>query len=247
MQKYSIPLSVKNSARIQAQAETWRKDKLSVRHTPGVAKHFITISRQFGCGAYPLAEMLADKIAQEIDGDPWAVYDRALVDRISSDHKLSKDLIVALSKDVRTEMDETWLGLLKSFTPELKVYRSMVSTIRLLAMHGNAIIVGRGSAILTRDMPGGLHVRLTAPTEWRIRNVMDVFKLAYQDAKDHLVKMDEERESFIRKYLNADITDPDNYHMILNNAILQSSEMAAAITSALKQTIKLESEFEVFG
>ena len=247
MQKFSIPMSSKNSARIQAQAETWRKEKLSAVPAASAAKHFITISRQFGCGAYALAEMLIDRIGHEIGDDSWAVYDRALVDKISSDHKLSKDLIVALSEDVRTEMDETWLGLLKSFTPELKVYRSMVSTIRLLAMHGNAIIVGRGSAILTRDMPGGLHVRLTAPTEWRIRNVMDVFKLAYQDAKDHLVKMDEERESFIRKYLNADIIDPDNYHMILNNGMMESSEMAAAITSALKQMIKLESEFAIFG
>ena len=233
MRKHLLPLSRKNEAQISAQIEKWRKR--SAEPEPEKAPPFITISRQFGCGAYPLAEAIAAKLmALDGGGRPWAVYDKALVEKIAEDNQLSEQLVANLSVNMRTEMEESVLGLLKHFTPELKVYRLMVSTIRTLAALGGVIIVGRGGALLTKDLPGGLHVRLIAPLEWRMEQTMKAMDQPRQGAKDIIQKMDDEREAFLKKYLSADSNNPNNYHLILNMAKMSKEQMVDCIAGALR-------------
>jgi cytidylate kinase len=226
MKTHSLPLSLKNQAHIAAQSEEWR--------TAGMEKKisqapFITISRQFGCGAFPLAEAIADQLMKDNPGVHWAVYDRELIRKIAEDNKLSEEVVSTLGKKKQSEFDETVLSLLSRFTPELKVYKSTVSTIRALAAHGNVIIIGRGGAILTKDMPGGLHLRLIAPLEWRVERVMKIFEMGKSEAKKYIVKMDAEREAYIKKYLNVNVADPLNYQLIFNNASLETEKMVKAV------------------
>jgi cytidylate kinase len=233
MNKYTIPLSKKNKAKISAQAEYWAKavpsGKVEITGQP-----FITISRQFGCGAFLVAEALAERLNQMSEKEfPWAVYDRALVAKIADDHKLSEELVMRLSRKLRTELEESALGLLSSFTPEIKVYKSTVATVRALAMHGRVIIVGRGGAVLTRDIPGGLHIRLIAPLEWRTERVAKLFNMELKEAKDYVVRMDAEREKYISKYLGADIADNYHYDVIFNNSKVSTEKMVEAVVKLL--------------
>lgn len=232
MNKYLLPLSRKNNAQIAAQIEIWRKR--ATESEPEKAPPFITFSRQFGCGAFPLAETIAlEMMSRNSEELPWAVYDQALVKKIADDHKLSEGIVNSLGKKLRTEIEESVLGLLKHFTPELKIYRSLVATIRTLAVHGRVIIVGRGGAILTRDMPGGLHVRLIAPYDWRVEQTAKRMKSSIDKAKDHVSTMDAEREAYIKKYLGVNVDDPVNYHLLFNNAKMSTEQIVSAVYSAL--------------
>jgi len=235
MKKYSAPLSRKNQGQIAVQTENWRKALAGGKEIPPVkSAPFITISRQFGCGAFPLAEAIAEELMKrEAEKLPWAVYDKALVEKIAEDHQLSEEIVASLGKKLRSEMEESALGLLKSFTPELKIYRSMAQTLRALAQHGRVIIVGRGGAVLTKDLPGGFHIRLIAPLEWRVERVREIFKMDYQEAKEYTTKMDGEREAFLRRYLNADAGDPFHYHLILNNALMTLEQKVKAVAGAV--------------
>ncbi len=235
MKKYSAPLSKKNRGQIAVQTENWRKTAGAGKETlPLKSTPFITISRQFGCGAFPLAEAIAEELMKrDPEKLPWAVYDKALVEKIAQDHQMSEEIVSSLGKKLRSEMEESALGLFKYFTPELKIYRSMVQTLRALAQHGRVIIVGRGGAILTKDLPGGFHLRLIAPLEWRAERVAELFKLNLTEAKEYTIKMDAEREGFLRKYLNADAGDPTHYHMILNNARLTLEQKVKAVAGAV--------------
>ena len=238
MKKYLVPLSKKNRAKIAVQAESWRKHRSFITDTTDakLVIPFITISRQFGCGAFPLAEAIANRLTKEDDSDyPWAVYDRALVQRIAEDHKMTEELVASLGQENKTELEESVMGLMGSFTPELKIYRSMVSTIKALAMHGRVIIVGRGGAILTRDMPGGFHIRLIAPFDWRADKVKAQSNMTLQAAKEYVTKMDAEREQFLQKYLNADCSDPYYYHLILNNSKMNTEQMVETVVSVVKK------------
>ena len=101
MEKYLIPLSKRNSALISAQSEAWRRRNLEAKAGEKSLESapFITISRQFGCGAFPLAEAITSKLNEGTVSDPpWAVYDRALVERIAADHQLSEELVELLQK-----------------------------------------------------------------------------------------------------------------------------------------------------
>lgn len=217
--------------------ESWRKLSSLTSETQGAGiAPFFTISRQFGCGAFPLAEALAEKLLRQDNSQiPWAVYDQALVQKIADDHKLKKDLVESLSSKLRTEIEESVLGLLKHFVPELKVFRSLVSTIRVLAAHGWVILVGRGSAILTGDMPGGFHLRLIAPLEWRVEKTCENLKMTGKEAREHVIKMDTEREAFIKKYLNSNVENTENYNLIANCAKMTPSQIVEAVAGAMVQ------------
>ena len=54
---------------------------------------------------------------------------------------------------------------------KFKVYRRVASTIRALAGAGRAVIVGRGGAFITADLAAGIHVRIVAPAEFRVREM----------------------------------------------------------------------------
>jgi cytidylate kinase len=223
-------------AKVAAQNEAWRRAVIEQKELE-VKKGapFITISRQFGCGAFPLAEALAVRLSESGDKDyPWAVYDRALVEKIAKDHKLSADLVSSLGRDNRSELEESVLGLLNSFTPELRIYRSLVETVRALAMHGKTIIIGRGGAILTAGIPAGFHLRLIAPLEWRIKRVMEIFEIDRQTAEKKVARMDKEREKFLRKYLNTDPANVYFYHIIFNNAKMTTEMMVNAVLEGMK-------------
>jgi len=234
MKKYLLPLSKKNQGHIAVQTENWRRRASGKVERAGKPAPFITISRQFGCGAFPLAEAIAEELMKrDREKQPWAVYDKALVEKIAQDHQLSEEIVSSLGKKLRSEMEESVLGLLKHFTPELKIYRSMMQTVRALASHGRVIIVGRGGAILTKDLPGGFHVRLIAPLDWRINRVKEIFKLDDAEAKDYTIKMDGEREAFLRKYLNTDPGEAGHYDMILNNARMTLEQRVQAVAGGI--------------
>jgi cytidylate kinase len=236
MQKYLVPLSEKNRARISAQAEQWRRRNFAGTELKTEHHKFITISRQFGCGVHPLAETLADNLTSfNPKIPPWAVYDKLLIEKIAQDHNLSEDLIISFSRKLRSDFEDSLLGLLKSHTPELKVYRSMVSTIRALAMRGEAIIVGRGSGIITRDIPGGIHIRIIASKNYRAASAQEKFNITRDEAVDLINKMDEEREAFVKKYLNADINDPLNYNVVYNSEKLTTEEITASVASFFRE------------
>ncbi len=56
------------------------------------------------------------------------------------------------------------------------------------------ILIGRGGVTITRNHPKSLHVRLTAPLEWRINAVMEKRKLPEEKVKPYTIEMDIKRK-----------------------------------------------------
>ena len=46
--------------------------------------------------------------------------------------------------------------------------------IRNIAKTGYVIIVGRGGVAFANDNPASLHIKLTAPVEWRVERISNV-------------------------------------------------------------------------
>src|SRR5512140_3089313 len=65
-----------------------------------ILKPTVTISREFGCEAYPAAEKLK-KILEEKSGEPWALVDRTLIDEVARHHDLEADILHNLGKRPR--------------------------------------------------------------------------------------------------------------------------------------------------
>src|SRR5688572_1119723 len=137
---------------------------------------FVTISRQAGASGRSLAKQLAERLNNVDPGQlPWTTWDNELVEKVASEHYVSAARVEALEDERPSWFEECLAGLalggLGDWPDEFKVYHSVAVTIRALAEMGRVVVVGRGGAFITRDLPGGVHIRLVAPIDYRIETM----------------------------------------------------------------------------
>jgi hypothetical protein len=234
MAKSLLPAGVEN--RLKAQVEY--RHRLAKRDAgeKEVAQPapFITISRQFGCNAYALAERLAQRLNAEFPGWDCTIYDRKLLEVLAESEAITADIINSLSERTRGLIADWVDHIVAGKPPETQVFRHLARTFCSIAALGQAILIGRGGAAITRRIPTGIHVRLTAPIEWRIDNLKQNPDRTSDTSMETVKQADKERESFVRKYLGVDAHDPELYHLILNNQLLTMKEQVEIIVTLVQ-------------
>ena len=91
-----------------------------------------------------------------------------------------------------------------------------------LAASGNVVIVGRGSHIILKDMPGVLRAGVVARLEDRVAAIMDRERLSREEAQETIQARDQARAHYFRRFFGIEDPDsPELYHMVIN-----SSEMS---------------------
>lgn len=199
---------------------------------------FVTISREAGTGALGLGTQLAARLnGVDPPEHPWQCLDRELVQRIAADHHISADLIESLERSSHTWISEFFSGLSHADkTPsELAVFKRCVETMRALARAGHVILIGLGGMLITRDLPGGLHVRLVAPIEWRVRRLAENDRLSPSEARARVELLDSGRQAFFRRFWPGQPVTPECFHLTLNAALLGESQMVDAIVTLLRR------------
>lgn len=113
-----------------------------------------------------------------------------------------------------------------------EAYTDLIGRVmREYATEGGVIIVGRGSQIVLRDYTRVLHVRVQAPVEVRIRNIIKRQKVSYDVASDMVKESDRQRARYIKRYYYEDWDNPNLYDIIVNTNRM-SINMAAHFISA---------------
>ena len=216
-------------AAIQAE---WAAGKYVRSSRAGRAMPFVTIARQSGAGGHRLAHLLAERLKQERPGGPtWRPYDRELVEKVAQDHKLSAILIETLGDDERS-----WLSDVVGGRPdELALLRRVAATMRALAEAGHAIIVGRGSVFITRDMPGGLHVRLVAPFDCRVRRKAEQLGISEKKAAARLSKTDENRRQFYDRYFPDATLSAETFALTLNTSVIPDEKQLELVLQLIPE------------
>jgi hypothetical protein len=168
---------------------------------------------------------------------PWTVWDNELVERVAAEHHLPKRRVAALEDERPSWLEDALASLAisggKSAPDELAVFRRVGEAIRALAELGRVVIVGRGGAYVTRDMPGGLHVRLVAPLEFRIAATAEVQGISKAAAAAWVRDKDASREAFYRRHWPTRPVAPERFSMLLNAAALSIPQQVGAIVGAL--------------
>lgn len=185
-----------------------------------VARAFVTISREGGAGGHTIGRRLIDRL-NELDPaeEPWSLWDRELVEKVANDHHISRELIESIERTHRPWMQEFLSALsVEDDLAETRIYHRVAATIRTLAHHGRVVIVGRGGAFVTRNMPGGVHLRLVAPTEYRVRAMARQLNLTHDAAAEHVRQLDRERAAFYKRYWPKDVCIPEAFTLTINTA-----------------------------
>ncbi|MBN2160108.1 MAG: cytidylate kinase-like family protein [Spirochaetes bacterium] len=217
------------------QESHWKERKKTVDMSEKHALPFVTLSREYGCRGYTVAEAVAKMFNEEYYLRPlWAIYDRRLLDRLMEDMHLSYELAETLTDRAKNSMADYLRMIFTRYPPEAVVYKKLVETIRIIAANGHAVIVGRVGNVITAGMPKGYHVRLIASTERKIGNIQKQSGVSRNEAKEMLEKKGEAREQFVLRHLKVNMADPAGYDLIINTTGLATGETARLIAKGME-------------
>lgn len=211
--------------------EQLRKWNRASREKGPAAKPVITVSREPGCGGAHIATMIAGEFKLDL-------YGGKIVEEVARSAKLSSAVIATLDEKGRS-MIEDWIAVMEK-DRNLWSYQYMQHLVKLvgtIARHGNAVILGRGGNYLINPQRQ-LRIRLIAPLDVRVKNVMKKFGASRQEAQKRVALVEADRRAYIRRYFNADIADPINYDLVINTAFI-SDEAIIEMTGAGLKSKKL--------
>jgi cytidylate kinase len=205
----------------------------------------ITISREFGCSGKFLADKLSHRLNEEKMGDPakgsWRVVSKEILEQSAKELELHPSQIEYVFKYEKKGAIDEILGSLSSkyYKSDRKIRNTIKKVIYTIGMEGNTVILGRCGAIITKDMPRSLHVRLIAPLDWRTEVVKKRFNLSDKKASDYIMDIDKKRAQ-LRNETAGEVVDDTFYDLIFNAKRFEFDEMVEVImkTLAIKGTIK---------
>jgi cytidylate kinase len=206
------------------QAMSLRAKSLAADAPP---KPTITLTREFGCEAFPVAEELL-KLCEKRSGEQWVLVDKTLLDAVAREHNISEEIFHSLGQKPRW-FDEMLATLSPNWKTETAYYQLLCKEVVSIAMAGNAIIVGMGAPIITLLLKNCFHFRLFAEREFKARSIARRLNIPKQDAEFMIEEKQKERDSIIGKLLDADENNPFYYHMIFNNGKVRSHQIAKVI------------------
>jgi len=198
----------------------------------------ITVSRERGSRGSYLAKMLAEKLNYQL-------VHREIIDYIVKDSGVRRRLIESLDEKIRSEI-ELWVeGLFKGKYLGKSDYSShLMKSVLAIAQHGETVIVGRGANFIL-GLKKGFHIRVVAPLEKRIENLIEYKHFNAAEAKKEIERGDKERKEFIHTFFGKNIDDPTCYDLILNSANFQIEEALNLILKAFESKFKKMEESKI--
>jgi len=204
-----------------------QKDKAALQHRKLKPRPCLTISREFGCNGYPVAEMLRELMMKRT-GDEWVLIDKAILEAVAQRHNISEDILQHLGERNHT-LDE----VLATFSPRWKsdqeYFRLLCRHVISLAEQGNVIIIELGGGVITRHIENSYHFRLYGSMEFKIRTIVRKMNIEAEAAEKLVLKQQKQRDRFHRDFLNQDAHDPALYDMLFNNERIQPARIAHTI------------------
>ena len=187
----------------------------------------ITISRDFGCEGYAVAEKLCELVSQKT-GEKWILIDNAILEAVARNHNISEDILQHLGENSRI-LDE----VMATFSPQWKTDRDhfelLCSYIISLAAQGNVIIVELGGSIITRHIEHSCHFRLYAPDSFKIAKLASRLNLSADDAEKLMHRQQKKRDRFTMDFLGQNGHDPRLYDLLFNNERSNPEKIARTI------------------
>jgi len=203
--------------------------------------YVVTLSAAFGAGGGVVGPAVAERLdVPFIDrAIPAAVANDlgvSLEDAMSRDEQvkgwLSRMLAAAapLSSDYMIGYDPPRMALL----PDSEFVTCTQSAIRKHVGAQGGVILGRAAAIVLRDHPTALHVRLDGDPERRVRQAMELLHLDEREARNALEQNDGARTAYVRHFYRTDPASPDHYDLVLDSTRLSLDACVDLIVTAAK-------------
>jgi cytidylate kinase len=114
-----------------------------------------------------------------------------------------------------------------------------------LAAKGNVLIVGRGSQVILKDIPGVFRARIIAPRDLRVGRIMERYNISLSEADEFVRKSDHEREALIHSVFHTDPNDWALYDLTINTAHYNAASVCDIVVHAVEKIERVCSEVEI--
>ncbi|MDQ7785261.1 MAG: cytidylate kinase family protein [Desulfomonilaceae bacterium] len=193
--------------------------------------HVVTVSRQLGSLGDVIAAIVARSMGYKLIG-PDQVRERANV----CDPEY-KDACSVYESEKGPGFWERFFFDTPSFTALFK------SLTYEFASQGHVVIVGRGSQLVLRDVPGVFSVRIVAPKHIRVDRIAERYGVSKEAASDIVRKHDRERRAMMQSIFDHDDRDWALYDVVLNTTHYAADAGAeVVIKAAQNMTVEPEPE-----
>ena len=198
----------------------------SNRHEPK-ARPCLTISREYGCEGYPVAELLRETLIRKT-GEEWVLIDRAVLEEVARRHNISEEILRCLGEKNRI-LNELLATFSQRWTSDQDYFRLLCRHVVSLAEQGNVIIVELGGAIITRHIANAHHFRLYASQTFKIGTIARRLAISSEEAEKIVEKQQRLRDHFTKDFLGQDDHDSVHYDLLFNNARNSPEKIAMTI------------------
>jgi cytidylate kinase len=210
---------------VEEQLAKWHAQRSVRKKQAGRPGPCITISRDPGSGGSETARRLAKDLGMDIIG-------AQIIQQVAERADMSEKVIASLDeKEVR--LRDSWIDSLfqtRHIWPD-EYLRYLTKVIGTIGKQGNAVIVGRGAQFILPPEET-FRIRLTAPRDIRIRNVMRDSGEDLKASERYVYKTESDRDAFHRKHFRADWTNLGYYDLIVNTGHMGVEGAVAAIKAA---------------
>lgn len=181
-------------------------------------KLIINIGRQFGGGGLGVAMELGKKL-----GIP--VYDRELITKAAQDSGFSAELFVQSDEKRRIfSLSSIFTSLTSApadnYMSDKGLFEIQCATIRKIAEQGSAIIVGRCSDYVLRDLDCTLNVFLTTPLSERVARICERHNLGEEKAESLILQKDRAREEYYNYFTFGNWGVASTYDLCIDSSKL---------------------------
>ena len=195
----------------------------------------ITISREFGSGGRSIGKLVAEQLG-------YALYDKALVERIAKESGYAEDFIERRGEDA-TSKSSFLFNLSRSGgggfdgMPAItdKLYVIQYNTIKKLAEESPCVIVGRCSDYILRNEPDSLHVFIHADAEFRARRIVEIYGERDNAPLKRVEEKDKKRQVYYKNYTGRIWGMSENFDLCLNSGKIGIEKCAEIIVGLAKK------------
>lgn len=183
----------------------------------------ITIARQYGSAGIDIGQKLAEKYGIQC-------YDKELVNRVAKESGFCEEIIHKEDERPTSSflynlvMDTYSFGYNTSHIVDMpisqKIFLAQFDTIKKIADEGPCIIVGRCADYALEDRDNVVNIFIYADEKDKIKYIMEHNDLSEKSAREMMIKMDKQRQSYYNYYTSKKWGRADTYHLCINSSLL---------------------------
>lgn len=122
-----------------------------------------------------------------------------------------------------------------SALPDARAYRQQTERVLAdIASGAGGVVLGRAGAMVLRDRPDVLHVRLDGPRERRFEAAVARSGRPPEEVRREMEANDRSREAYVRHFYRCDPASARHYHLVVDGTALPVETVVGLVVTAAR-------------